>query len=109
MSGVPQRSVLRLALFNNFISDRESGIEFTLSKFVKDTKLWGVADMLNGRDTTQRVHDRVERWAFMKRKAKCKVLYLGRGNSKHKHRLGRQWIKNSPEEKDFGVLADEEL
>jgi len=42
-------------------------------------------------------------------KAKCKVLHVGQGNLKHKYRLGREWIENSPGEKDFRVLADENL
>jgi len=42
-------------------------------------------------------------------KAKCKVLPMGRGNLKHKYRLGRQWIESSPEEKYLRVLADEKL
>ena len=38
-------------------------------------------------------------------KAKCKVLDTGRGNPKHTYRLGREWIDNSPENKDLEGLG----
>jgi len=93
-SGVPQGSVSRLVLFNIFVSDMDSGIECTLSKFANDTKLCGAAD------TLERDLDRLQRWAcanLMKfNKAKCKVLHLDQGNPKHKYRLRREWIESSP-------------
>jgi len=112
-SGIPQGLVLGLALFNVFVGDMNSGIEFTLSKFADNTKLCSTVNTLEGRDAIQKDLVRLERWACVNllkfSKAKCKVLHMGQGNPKHKYRLGREWIESSLAEKDLGVLAGEKL
>ncbi|PKU29646.1 rna-directed dna polymerase from mobile element jockey-like [Limosa lapponica baueri] len=111
MSGVPQGLLLGQVLFNIFVGDMDSGIEYSLSKFPDDTKLCGVVNMLEGRDTIQRDLDRLETWAcvnLMKfNQGKCKILHLGHGNPKHKSRLGR--LRAALKTNNLGVLADNKL
>ncbi|KAF4805232.1 hypothetical protein TURU_001646 [Turdus rufiventris] len=68
---------------------------------------------LEERDGIQRDLGRLESWGCASlvelSEAKSKVLHLGQSNSKHKHRLGREWIESSPEEKDLEVVVDEKL
>ncbi|KAK4820733.1 LOW QUALITY PROTEIN: hypothetical protein QYF61_004414 [Mycteria americana] len=109
MSGVPQRSVLQLALFNIFVGNMDSGIECTLSKFADNTKLCGAVDTLEGMPSRRTLTGLRACANLMKfNKAMCKVLHMGQGNPKHKYRPGGEWIESSPE-KDLGVFVDKKL
>ncbi|GAB0184585.1 mitochondrial enolase superfamily member 1 [Grus japonensis] len=81
MTGVPQGSVLGLALFNIFVGNMDSGIKCSLSKFADNTKLCGAANTLEGRDAIQRDLYRLERWVRVNlmnfSKAKCNILHMG--------------------------------
>ena len=112
-SDVPQGSVLEVVLFNIFISDTDSGVKRTLSKYADETKLWSAVGTPGGQDDIQRDLDRLEQWAqvnFMRfNKARCKVLHTGCGNPHCQYKLGHERMEHSLAEKDLAVLVDCQL
>ena len=65
------------------------------------------------RTTIQRNLDRLEEWDIDKKMnfnwEKCKVLYLGIKNAKHKYKMGDTCLESSICEKDLRVLVDSKL
>lgn len=69
-----------------------------------ETKQCDAIDALEGKDVIQRDLDSLERSACVSlmKFNEAKVLCLGLGNPKHKHRLGTEQIDSSHTEKDLG-------
>ena len=105
MYTVPTRVKLGPILFSVFINDLGDGTECTLNEFADDTKLGGEVDGPEGCTAFQRDLNWLEKWAtknFMKfKKEKCKVLPLGRNNTRNQHRLGANRLESSLGEKDL--------
>lgn len=63
MTEVLQGLVLGPMLLNIFLCSMDKGVKSTLSKFINDLNLCGVADVLVGMDVIQRDLNRLQRWA----------------------------------------------
>ncbi|RMB98827.1 hypothetical protein DUI87_25046 [Hirundo rustica rustica] len=102
-------AVLGLVLFSTFTNNMDSRTESSLSKSVYDTKMSGAVDTPEGWDAIHRKLDKLKQWAHKNlisfNKIKSKVLCLGQGNPRQKHRL-REVTESSPVEEDLGYRPD---
>jgi len=96
-----------------FIKGLDAGVECTISKLADDTKLGAAVDSLEGQEALQRDLDRMEHQAIISgmncNKNKCQILHLGWSNSRHRYKLGEEWLASSPAARDLGLLADSRL
>lgn len=116
-SGIPQGSVLGPVLFILFINDLPDVIKSLCSLFADDTKVFGPANTEEERVILQNDLNRLmqwsEEWQLKFNIEKCKVMHLGRNNSKGKYQL-RMENQTKPlditeEEKDLGVIITPDL
>ena len=112
-SGVPQGSVLGPLLFLIFINDIDQDVENKILKFADDTKLFGEVaeneDVERMRDDLRRLFEWSEDWQMLFNIVKCKVLHIGRNNKRAKYYLGGEQLEEVHDEKDLGVIVQENL
>ena len=121
-SGVPQGSVLGPILFLIFINDLPLEVISPLLLFADDSKIFtrivSETSKTNpqgnyGREVLQRDLNNIKEWANKWKMEfnvdKCKVMHLGRLNPKHTYTMGDRDLTVTSEEKDLGVIFDENL
>ena len=80
-----------LVLFNLVVTDLDSAVECTFSKFVGDINFYDVVNTVKRRDAIQRDRDKLQRWVYENivkiNKTMCKDVHMGQSNAMHKCKL----------------------
>ena len=112
-SGIPQGSVLGPILFILFINDMPDVCTSVCQLFADDAKIYrkvstqAECDALQ--DDIKSLHDWSTTWQLLFNLDKCKVLHIGRNNMRNEYRMNGKLLEAITEEKDLGVLIDNEL
>ena len=114
-SGIPQGSVLGPTLFVIFVNDLPECAKCHIKLFADDAKLYTGLRQAGALDQSQMQADLgalanwSATWSLPFNQQKCKVLHLGARNPRLEYSLLGVPIMHVPEEKDLGVVIDEQL
>jgi hypothetical protein len=114
-SGIPQGSVLGPILFVIYINDLPEAVESEAYLFADDTKIFRVINSLEDQQILQNELVKLEKWSdtwLLKfHPEKCKHMNIHRTpkEDEGKYNLLGQEISKVKDEKDIGVVIDEEL
>ena len=96
-----------------YINNCTTNLKNPLMLYADDCKLLGLAQNNLNLSTMQEDLDRLSRWSsdwcLQFNALKCKVLHLGRNNPKLAYHIGDAQLEAVSEEKDLGVIVDNEL
>ena len=115
ISGIPQGSVLGPILFVIFINDMPDTVESMCQLFADDAKLFSNVHIRNESNITKLQEDLdklvkwSETWQLPFNIKKCISLHIGRNNPWHQYKMNGKRLNQVYEEKDLGILMDNEL
>jgi len=113
LSGVPQGLVLGPVLFLIFIDDLEGGIKNTVYKFADDTTVLAQVQRDAERKFLQEDLDKLtewtKKWQMSFNTKKCKVMHVGRTNSRFTYTMEGQTLDTVDSEKDLGITISYDL
>jgi hypothetical protein len=96
-----------------YINNCTTNLKNPLMLYADDCKLLGLAEYNLNLSTMQEDLDRLSRWSsdwcLQFNALKCKVLHLGHNTPKLAYHLGDAQLEAVSEEKDLGVIVDNEL
>ena len=112
-SGMPQWSVLGPTLFVIFINDMPDVVSSMCQLFADDAKIFRSIKSLDDnkalQDDINNLTEWSARWQLPFNVTKCKSLHIGKRNNKYVYEINGQQPEQVNEEKDLGVLIDDEL
>ena len=112
-SGIPQGSVLGPILFVIFINDMPEVVDSMCQLFADDAKVFRSMDTKEEICCLQmdidKLHAWSEKWQLLFNVKKCKCLHIGHNNTCHKYKMNGNKLDHVDEEKDLGVLIDDQL
>ena len=112
-SGIPQGSVIGPILFVIFINDMPDIVNSMCQLFADDAKIFRSVSSNNDNKKLQDDLDRLTEWSMEWQLPfnvdKCKSLHIGRNNRKHIYEMDGKKLEQVKDEKDLGVLIDNEL
>ena len=95
-----------------FINDLGEGVSSLLSIFADDTKLVSSVSNEKFRIQLQKsinaLQEWANRWGMCFNASKCAVMHMGRNNPHHQYNLGDQTLQVTHQEKDIGVIVQED-
>ena len=112
-SGIPQGSVLGPTLFVLFINDMPDVCRSMCQLFADDAKIFGSVcttdDIIKLQDDLNKLTEFSAKWQLPFNIGKCKSLHIRKNNQHHIYEMNGHKLNQVQEEKDLGVLIDDEL